>query len=245
MASRNLLRKGDCIKERLKVYFLCFFICLLFRGWALFRDIDSVKELTQILMADTGCLLNLSSSQRNIGNIGSRKLDLILNIGGTDVFDSWKKLDLTDTTFTQKVSDLNILARKTDVDGEMGINESHLVKESTGDTDDHVLDVRADSTDTGELLTVSKPQVNLDELFLGVILGFSFNLGSGDNTAVHANVLEVTLEATKLSSDLDLTGLDLNLDCTQKEAFCQKIVSQQKLKWKITEHYRGTYLHQG
>lgn len=39
-----------------------------------------------------------------------------------------------------------------DVDGEMGIDVSHLVLEALGDTDDQVVDERSDGSESGDIL---------------------------------------------------------------------------------------------
>ena len=80
----------------------------------------------------------------------------------------------------------------------MRVDESHLVEEAAGDTDDHVVDVRADGTDAGELGTLGEPKVNADLL--------------ADLLQVHVDVLEVAGELTAGHLDGDATGLDLDID---------------------------------
>jgi hypothetical protein len=92
----------------------------------------------------------------------------------------------------------------------MRVYESHLVKESSCDTDDHVLDVRAYGTNTCELFTVGEPQVNLDEFLFDFFAFVSNHLV--DNAAFHRNVLELTLESSERTLDTDLTGGDDDLD---------------------------------
>ena len=82
----------------------------------------------------------------------------------------------------------------------MRVDESHLVKEAAGDTDDHVVDVRADGTDASELGTLGEPKINADLL--------------ADLLQVHVDVLEVAGELTTGSLDGDATGLDLDIDCS-------------------------------
>lgn len=48
------------------------------------------------------------------------------------------------------------------VDGEVSIYGTHLVPESLSNTLDHVLDVRADSADGGNLFSYSKPFANTE-----------------------------------------------------------------------------------
>jgi hypothetical protein len=47
-----------------------------------------------------------------------------------------------------------------DVDGEMGVDVAHLVLEALGDTNDQVVDERADGAESGDVL--ARAMVNLD-----------------------------------------------------------------------------------
>ena len=84
----------------------------------------------------------------------------------------------------------------------MSVTETHLVLESLGNTVDHVINVRADSSKTGRVLTVSEPDVDLEGL--DAIL-----LNRGD---VKRHVLERSAQGTKGTSDGDLSGLGDNSD---------------------------------
>ena len=164
----------------------------------LLRDVDTIEELTQILLADVGSTLDLSGGEGDESNVVTTELDLILDVGGTDVLDTLGDDDLTDALLSEEVTDLDGVAVKGDVDGEMRVDESHLVEEAAGDTDDHVVDVRADGTDAGELGTLGEPKVNADLL--------------ADLLQVHVDVLEVAGEFTAGSLDGDATSLDLDID---------------------------------
>jgi hypothetical protein len=48
------------------------------------------------------------------------------------------------------------------VDGEMGINGSHLVEETLCDADDHVFDQRLDGSKAGVVLALAVPHYKLD-----------------------------------------------------------------------------------
>jgi len=130
-------------------------------------------------VSDIGSLLDLRSSKRNKSNIVTRQLNLILHIRRTNVLDALQKLHLPDTLLSQEVTDLNSVSRKGHIDGEMRVYETHLVKESLGDTNHHVVNVRADGTDACELLTGGEPDVDADR-------------GLSDLFEVHLDVLEVT-----------------------------------------------------
>lgn len=108
---------------------------------SLLGDVDSIKELTQILVADVGLSLNLSGSEGNQGNIVSTELNLILNIVRTDILHALEKLNLTHPLLSKEVTNLNNVAGKSDIDGKVRVYEAHLINESTGNTDEHVIDV--------------------------------------------------------------------------------------------------------
>ena len=176
-------------------------------------------------MANVGGLLNLCGSEGDKGNVISSQFNLILDVGRADEFDPWHKLDFSDTLFSQKVANLNHISSESNIDGEMGIDESHLVEESASDTDNHVINVRADSSDAGKLLARSEPKVDLNTFHGGAFPFFFSSFLSFNNSAVHVNVLKVALESTARSSHLDNTGVALNLNCrTRKngQEQCQK-----------------------
>mmetsp|Transcript_8133 Transcript_8133/g.17526 ORF Transcript_8133/g.17526 Transcript_8133/m.17526 type:complete len:201 (-) Transcript_8133:132-734(-) len=182
----------------------CLILKILSRS--LFRDINTIQKFTQIFVSDVGCLLDFGSGKRNGKNINSGQFNLILGIFRSDVFNSLGQRNLSYTTFSQKVADFDISTASADVDGEMRVDESHLVKESSGDTNNHVLNVRADGANTCELFTVGEPQVNLDVVLFDFFAFLSFHLGN--QAAFHGNVLEVTFELTELSDNIDDAGLD-------------------------------------
>lgn len=153
--------------------------------------------------------MNLGCAKTDLGNIDSGEFDLILDIGSSGVSDSFQKLNLTDSTFSQEITDLDGLANSGDIDGEMAVNEAHLVAESTLDTSDHVQDVTAHSSHTRELLAVSEPQVELDQA-LG-LPSFFIRLAVA-KVQVHVDVLEASCQGSLLSCDGDSTRLDLDLN---------------------------------
>lgn len=125
-------------------------------------------------------------------------MDLILDIGTTEVLDALGDDDLTDTLLSEEVTDLDGVAVEGNVDGEMRVDKAHLVDETAGDADDHVVDVRADGADAGELGTLGEPKVNADLV--------------ADLLQVHVDVLEVAGELTAGPLDGDATSLHLDID---------------------------------
>jgi hypothetical protein len=55
-----------------------------------------------------------------------------------------------------------------DVDGEMCVDESHLVLESFCDTDDQVVDESADSSESSNILSRTMVQFDVDYILLGL-----------------------------------------------------------------------------
>lgn len=95
--------------------------------------------------------------------------------------------------FTYLNSSVSIL--KGNVDGEMGIYGTHLVAESDGDSLDHVLDVGADSADSGKLLTNSEPLADAE----GAL---------SDTLHLHVQVTEILADGSAWSGDMDDAVLD-------------------------------------
>jgi len=167
-------------------------------------------------MTDISRLLDFGSRQGHRSDIDSCQFDLILCVIGSGVLDSRQQVNLSHTSLPQEISNFNSVSRNTDVDGKVTVNETHLVAESLLDTNNHVLDVGANSSDTCKLLTGCEPQVNLNNsLFHWRDVSFLVSsLFLGGETAFHHDVLEVTFKSSELSGDLDLTSLDLNFDCS-------------------------------
>jgi len=78
----------------------------------------------------------------------------------------------------------------------MRVYETHLVGESPRYTDEHVVNVGDDGTDTGKLLAVGEPEVYTNILF-------------SNDFEVHVHVLEITCEGSARASNSYFTSLDL------------------------------------
>lgn len=86
----------------------------------------------------------------------------------------------------------------------MGVDVTHLVAESLGDTNDHVVDERAHGAEGSDVLAGAMVHLNLD--------GVGGGLLEGDG-----QVTKVLLEDTTGALDSDLASLDVDLDCTEKD----------------------------
>jgi len=161
--------------------------------------VNSVKELTDILVLGLARLLNVGSSLGDAVDVVSGENNLVLDLlcsGNGHTLEHW---DPANNKLAEIVSDLHVLSLlviKSDLDGEMGIDESHLVLKAPGNTSDEVLDVADHSADTGDLLAGTKPDTHSDRL------GGSLNL--------KVQVAEVALEGPAGSSHSHNTRLDLD-----------------------------------
>lgn len=166
---------------------------------ALLRDVDTVQELTDILVADSGDLLDVSSRLGDILKRVSGKDQLIL-LGSRDLdVNTLGDLNLTNTLLTQEVSDLNnsSVINDVNVDGEMCVDISHLVLVTLGNTGDQVSNKRLDGSESSNVLSVSVVDSDLDSLVRDLAEG-------------NINVSEVLGKATSGSSNGNDTGLDVN-----------------------------------
>lgn len=55
-----------------------------------------------------------------------------------------------------------------DVDGEMGVDVTHLVLVALGDADDHVVDKGADSAESSDILAVAVVELDVDDVLFRV-----------------------------------------------------------------------------
>ncbi len=132
----------------------------------LFGNVDTIKELTNILVSHTGSTTNFGASSGDLDNVICFKFNLVLDVSGTGVLNFSRELNTTNAFFTKEITDLNSVALVVvvDVDGKVRVHETHLVTESLGDTSDHVLDVRAHGADACQLFTGSPPQVDTNRV---------------------------------------------------------------------------------
>mmetsp|Transcript_27276 Transcript_27276/g.32258 ORF Transcript_27276/g.32258 Transcript_27276/m.32258 type:complete len:102 (+) Transcript_27276:296-601(+) len=84
------------------------------------------------------------------------------------------------------------------INWEMRVHKSHLVEESLSDTNDHVLNVRANGTHAGKLFAVGEPEVDADLV--------------SDFHEVHVDVFEGAVECSAWACYGYITGFDDYLD---------------------------------
>lgn len=166
----------------------------------LLTDVDTIQELTNILILNHGGLRDLSTGQGNLGKINTRDFNLILDIGSALVCHTIQELNTAHLLLTQKVADLHSGTDAGNVDWKVCIAEAHLVLEALGNTSNHVFDVGADSSDGSNVLSVAEPQVDLQ------------SLATIDLLNINGNVLERSGQGTLWTLDDNIASLDLNSD---------------------------------
>ena len=130
--------------------------------------------LSDILVSYSADLLDVGSGLGNVLEGVSEELELILLvIGGLDL-DTWLHDDSADNLLTNEVSDLDLVKTglvvllDVDVDWEMGVDVSHLVLESLGNTDDQVVDEGTDSSEGGDVLAGTMVELDVNDILLWV-----------------------------------------------------------------------------
>ena len=177
-----------------------FLILVIVDDELLLRDVDTIEELTDILVSDEHRLVDLGGRGGHSLNIVTLEDDLVLLGIGLDDSHSLEHVDVTHSLLTEEVTNLDLLSVLVDgdVDGEVSVHESHLVAVTTGNSGDHVADVGADGADHSDVLVETEPHVN-DNL-LSLLLN------------IHKLVGEITAEDTTGSLHDNASVLDVNLD---------------------------------
>jgi len=134
-------------------------------------QVDTVQELADVLFTHVADHVDESSRPRNQLNIISGNHKLVFH--GRRPLDGHasEHSDNADPLLSQEVADLHDLATTfdVDVDGEVGVDEAHLVFEALGHAFNHVGDVRSGGADCGELLAGPEGLLDAEELRLGAV----------------------------------------------------------------------------
>lgn len=89
------------------------------------------------------------------------------------------------------------------VDGEMGVDETHLVGETESNTLDHVLDLGSDGAKASNVLASSVPDDKLD-----LVDGGKSLLRGSDDTHRHVDMLSVLMEKRRGSKKENWDNVD-------------------------------------
>ena len=153
---------------------------------ALFRDIDTIEELAHILASNVDDLSDFSRGERDVLVVNAFDDELVLDVGGEGDGAAGEEVDLLDLFSADEVLDLDgtLVLGDGGVDGEMGVDQSHLVLETLSDPDDHVSDVGGAGLNATLLLVAAEPLFKADDLLLFLVLG-NLNVGGHVTEALH------------------------------------------------------------
>ena len=161
--------------------------------------------LSDILVSHSADLLDIGGALGDVLEVVAGEDELVL-LGGRGLdLDTGLHDDAADELLADEVSDLNLeqvglgVLGDVDVDGEMGVDVSHLVLEALCHTDDQVVDDGADSSEGGDVLADTMVDLDRD----GVLLG---------NGEVDGQVAEILDQLASGALDGDNSRLDGNLD---------------------------------
>lgn len=95
-------------------------------------DEDAVQELTLVLGADLAALGDLGAAERQSLLVNALEDDLVLDLGAEAGLAAWLEHDSLDVATTQEVLELDpgAVLGNGGVDGEMSVDESHLVEDT-------------------------------------------------------------------------------------------------------------------
>ena len=150
-------------------------------------DVDTIQELTDILVLNEAKLVNLSGFLRDVFNGVAFEDKFVLSdlrVGTVDLDALADKL-ATDALLTQEVTDFDFLSLSGDVDGEVSAGEAELVAEALSDTGGHVADGGDASVDARQVGTATEPTDDGEELLLGTDTDVEVEVGEilGEGTA--------------------------------------------------------------
>lgn len=131
-------------------------------------------NLSDILVSHSADLLNIGRTLRNVLDGVTLEDELILLVLGRLNIDTLLHDNSSDDLLADEVSDLDLgeaslgVGGHVDVDGEMGVDVSHLVLEALGHTDHQVVDVSSDGSEGSDILSVAVVDLNRDDVLLGL-----------------------------------------------------------------------------
>jgi hypothetical protein len=180
-------------------------------------DVDTIEELTDILVLDEAKLVDLSGLLRNVFNGVAFKDELILgnlNVGTVDLNGGADFL-LADALLTQEVTDFDGLTFNGDVDREVSAGEAELIAEALSNTSDQVLDGGEASVDASQISAATEPADDGELRFLGVDADIQVQvrevLRKGTTGALNGEVATLAGDGNT-SGDGELAdGLDLHM----------------------------------
>ena len=162
--------------------------------------VDTVQELTDILVLDGAQLVENRSFAGHRLEVVALQHKLVLHLGGIRAvhLDALREREAAHTLLTKEVADLNNLLLNVHVDRKVSICEAELEAEALRHTRAHVANVRQGSVDGGDVQLRAEPASGGESAGLLVVV------------EVQLEVTQVLLEGTALARDGHNAVLDGN-----------------------------------
>ena len=117
-------------------------------------DVDTIEEFTNIFVFDSDCAVDVGSALRDPFDVVAVKSNFIFDIFRKANGDAGEHPDFWYLTLTEEVTDFDcvtmtsflVLIEDCNDNGEVSENGTHFVYKAFSDTNNHVLYVRANST---------------------------------------------------------------------------------------------------
>lgn len=133
------------------------------------------SHLSDILVSHSADLLDIGGTLgHGLERVAGEDKLVLLVLGDLHV-DALRHDHPSDNLLANEVSDLHLeqvglaVLFDVDVDGEMGVDVSHLVFETLGDADDQVVDERLDRSQGRNVLAVAVVDFDRDDVLLGLV----------------------------------------------------------------------------
>ena len=164
--------------------------------------VHAIKKLTDVLVLAEAGLADEGCGPRSEVDVHAREDKLVLRLGALLDDHAGQHVHSAHDLLTQEVAQLDRLAAIGDVgvDGEMRVDETHLVDKLLLNTIEEVADVAADTAELGKMLGLRKVHLRADLL------------AAVDHLKLHGCVPEVALQGAMLAGDLHNLGLDADLE---------------------------------
>lgn len=172
-----------------------------FYNCALLRHVDSVQELTNVLLLDQRGLVDEGGGPGHGLDVVAFQDQLVLLRRGILAAHSGLHVHSPQDLLTEEITDLDqpAVVGGGDVDGEVSVDGPHLVLVAGRHALDHVLDVGADRADGGQLFSDPEP-FHDDQLVFSLLLH------------VDLHVAKVPAEDSSRATDGHLAGIHFQED---------------------------------
>ena len=192
---------------------------LILNDVALVADVNTIEELTDILVADKGGGVDISADLGDGLDVVTGEDDLTLDVGVAHGH-ALTELDLAVVLVTEELADDKGAVLINNLHGKVVVDELHLVEETLGDADHHVVDVGSHGAAAGLDSLGAEPHLSADGLALVHELD------------VDVEVVEVLDEGTTGASDGHGAASDLDLNYTRENTHIHANADNKKVHTK-------------